>query len=98
LTIDPKIRELHNYELQRLVQFYDAPGAIPDRNLFSYNPHKMKENHFVFLKKSFTVHLKPDGEICNRLKAGTKVYLCQIKGEWTKISWRNGKKKGWLKL
>ena len=44
----------------------------------------MKENHFVFLEKSFTVHLKPDGEICNRLKAGTKVYLCQIKGEWTK--------------
>ena len=63
-----------------------------------YHPHKMKENHSVFLKKSFTVHLKPDGEICNRLKAGTKVYLCQSKGEWTKISWRNGKKKGWLKF
>ena len=44
------------------------------------------------------MHLKPDGEICNRLKAGTKVYLCQIKGEWKKIKWRNGKKKGWVKL
>tara|TARA_Y100000815_G_scaffold32133_1_gene26810 strand:+ start:110 stop:280 length:171 start_codon:yes stop_codon:yes gene_type:complete len=53
---------------------------------------------FIFLKKSHTVHLKPDGEICNRLKAGTKIYLRQIKGEWTNISWRNGKKKGWVKL
>jgi len=58
----------------------------------------MKENNFIILQKSHTVHLKPDGEICNRLKAGTKVYLCQIKGEWKKIKWRNGKKKGWVKL
>ena len=44
------------------------------------------------------MHLKPDGGICNRLQAGTKIYLRQIKGEWTSINWRNGKKKGWVKL
>ena len=58
----------------------------------------MQENDFLFLKKSHTVHLNPDGEICNRLKAGTKVYRHQIKGVWTNISWRNRKKKGWVKL
>ena len=58
----------------------------------------MQENDFIFLRKSHAVHLKPDGEICNRLKTGTKIYLRQIKGEWTNISWRNGKKKGWVKL
>tara|TARA_B110000495_G_C22498549_1_gene306166 strand:+ start:128 stop:304 length:177 start_codon:yes stop_codon:yes gene_type:complete len=58
----------------------------------------VKESNFLFLKKSHTVHLKPDGEICNRLKAGAKVYLHQIKGEWRNISWRNKKKKGWVKL
>ena len=58
----------------------------------------MQESDFIFLKKTHTVHLKPDGEICNRLKAGTKIYLRQIKGEWTNICWRNGKKKGWIKL
>ena len=58
----------------------------------------IEKSDFIFLQKSHTVHLKPDGEICNRLKAGTKIYLCNIKGEWTKISWRNGKKKGWVKF
>ena len=53
---------------------------------------------FYIFAKSHTVHLKPGGEICNRLKAGTKIYLHQIKGEWKNISWRNGKKKGWVKL
>jgi hypothetical protein len=53
---------------------------------------------FIFLQKSHTVHLKPGGETCNRLNAGTKIYLRQIKGEWTNISWRNGKKVGWVKL
>tara|TARA_B110000196_G_C20671777_1_gene442257 strand:+ start:122 stop:340 length:219 start_codon:yes stop_codon:yes gene_type:complete len=53
----------------------------------------MQKNDFIFLQKSHTIHLKPDGAICNRLKAGTKIYLRQIKGEWTNISWRNGKKK-----
>ncbi len=58
----------------------------------------MKKSDFIFLQKSYTVHLKPNGEICNRLKAGTKIYLGPIKDEWTKITWRNGKKKGWVKL
>ena len=53
----------------------------------------MQKNDFIFLQKSHTIHLKPDGAICNRLKAGTKIYLRQIKGEWTNISWRNGEKK-----
>ena len=53
----------------------------------------MQKNDFIFLPKSHTIHLKPDGAICNRLKAGTKIYLRQIKGEWTNISWRNGKKR-----
>ena len=53
----------------------------------------MQKNDFIFLPKSHTIYLKPDGAICNRLKAGTKIYLRQIKGEWTNISWRNGKKK-----
>ena len=53
----------------------------------------MQKNDFIFLQKSHTIHLKPDGAICNRLKAGTKIYLRQIKGEWTNISWRNGGKK-----
>ena len=56
----------------------------------------MQENDFIFLQKSHTVHLKPDGGVCNRLKAGTKICLLQIKGEWTNISWRNGKKRDGL--
>ena len=35
----------------------------------------MQDNDFIFLHKSHTVHLKPDGEICNRLKAGTKTFV-----------------------
>ena len=52
----------------------------------------MQDNDFIFLHKSHTVHLKPDGETCDRLKAGTKIYLRQIKGAWTNISWGNGKR------
>ena len=33
----------------------------------------------VILKKSHTVHLKPEGEICNRLQAGTKVRIIKKK-------------------
>jgi hypothetical protein len=44
------------------------------------------------------VHLKIDGEICNRLKMGVKVQPIQKKGDWIKITWRGGKKKGWIKL
>lgn len=50
----------------------------------------------VSLKKNHTVHLKPDGEICNRLKLGTKVLIVRRKGEWVYINWRSGKKKGWI--
>ena len=52
----------------------------------------------VILKKSHTVHLKPEGEICNRLKAGTKVQVVIKKGDWTLINWRSKKKKGWIFL
>jgi len=50
----------------------------------------------VSLKKNHTVHLKPDGEICNRLKLGTKVKIVRRKGDWAHINWRSGKKKGWI--
>jgi hypothetical protein len=50
------------------------------------------------LKKTHTVHLKPEGEICNRLKQGTRVKLIKRKGDWVHITWRSGKKKGWLHL
>jgi len=50
----------------------------------------------VSLKKNHTVHLKPDGEICNRLKLGTKVQIVKKKGDWAHINWRSGKKKGWI--
>ena len=52
----------------------------------------------VYLKKSHTVHLKPEGEICNRLKAGTKIQVVKTKGDWTLINWRSKKKKGWIYL
>ena len=50
----------------------------------------------VSLKKNHTVHLKPDGEICNRLKLGTKVQIVRRKDNWAHINWRSGKKKGWI--
>lgn len=53
---------------------------------------------YLIIKKSHNVCLKPKGEICNRLKAGTKVYPIQTKGQWTQITWRNGKKKGWIQF
>ena len=52
----------------------------------------------VILKKTHTVYLKPDGEICNRLKAGTKIQVIKKKDDWTLINWRNKKKKGWIFL
>ena len=52
----------------------------------------------VILNKSHTVHLKPEGEICNRLKAGTKVQVAKKKGDWALINWRSKKKKGWIFL
>ena len=50
----------------------------------------------VILKKSHIVHLKPEGEICNRLKAGTKIQVVKKKGDWALINWRSKKKKGWI--
>ena len=44
------------------------------------------------------IFLKPKGEICNRLSAGTKVSVVQRKGQWMKITCRNGKKKGWIQV
>ena len=50
------------------------------------------------LKKTHTVHLKPEGEICNRLKAGTKVQVIKKREDWALINWRSKKKKGWIVL
>ena len=50
----------------------------------------------IILKKSHTVHLKPKGEICNRLQAGAKVRIVKKKGNWAFINWRGEKKRGWI--
>ncbi|MFL2915025.1 MAG: hypothetical protein ACJZ45_01170 [Nitrospinia bacterium] len=52
----------------------------------------------LLLDKSHTVHLKPKGEICNYLKQGTRVKIYKRKGTWFHITWRSGKKKGWIYL
>lgn len=48
------------------------------------------------LEKSTTVHLTANGEICNRLGRGTRIVPVGRKGDWLKITWRRGKKKGWI--
>lgn len=48
------------------------------------------------LDKTYAVHLAPGGEMCNRLARGTRVWSVQRKGDWLKITWRKGKKKGWI--
>ncbi|MFQ5483039.1 MAG: hypothetical protein ACE5ER_09795 [Nitrospinaceae bacterium] len=48
------------------------------------------------LERAVTVHLKPGGEVCNRLSRGVRVHPVQRKGDWLKINWRSGKKKGWI--
>jgi hypothetical protein len=50
----------------------------------------------ITLEKSCFVYLKEGGEICNRLGRGTRVYPIKEKGEWIKVTWRNGRKKGWI--
>lgn len=50
----------------------------------------------ITLEKTHTVHLKEGGEICNRLGRGTRVCPIKRKGEWVKVTWRKGKKKGWI--
>lgn len=52
----------------------------------------------IHLEKSHTVHLKPGGEICNRLQLGTKINILKQKDDWAYINWRSGKKKGWILL
>ncbi len=55
-----------------------------------------KVNDTIVLEKSCYVYLKEKGEICNRLNKGTKVHILKNNGEWIKITWRGGKKKGWI--
>ena len=52
----------------------------------------------IALQASCYVRLKAGGEICNRLKKGARVLPVQRKGDWLKITWRGGKKKGWICL
>lgn len=52
--------------------------------------------HFLNLDKTYTVYLNEKGEVCNRLARGTRVAPVQRKGDWIKITWRKGKKKGWI--
>lgn len=53
-------------------------------------------NHSLILERTHYVHLKENGEVCNRLRKGTQVQLTKRKGEWLKITWKSGKKKGWI--
>lgn len=48
------------------------------------------------LEKSTLVHLRAEGEICNRLARGTRVMPIGRQGDWVQITWRKGKKKGWI--
>lgn len=48
------------------------------------------------LDKTTTVHLTANGEMCNRLARGTRIVPVGRKGDWVKITWRKGKKKGWI--
>jgi hypothetical protein len=48
------------------------------------------------LDKTTTVHLTANGEMCNRLVRGTRIVPVGRKGDWIKITWRRGKKKGWI--
>ncbi len=50
----------------------------------------------ITLEKTCTVFIKQGGEVCNRLKSGTRVTAVQQRDGWIKITWRNGKKKGWI--
>ena len=50
------------------------------------------------LEKGCSVYLKVNGEMCNRLNRGTRIQVVQRKGEWAKITWRSGKKRGWIRL
>lgn len=52
----------------------------------------------IVLQSSCYVYNKANGEICNRLKKGFKVNPVAKKGDWLKITWRGGKKKGWIAL
>ena len=52
----------------------------------------------ISLPSSCYVHIKAGGEICNRLNMGARVQPLQKKGDWLKITWRGGKKKGWIRL
>ncbi|MCF8720684.1 SH3 domain-containing protein [Nitrospina gracilis] len=52
----------------------------------------------IVLEKNHTVHLKEKGEVCNRLNKGTRVKVLQARGNWLQITWRNGKKKGWIEI
>lgn len=56
---------------------------------------KPKSRGLILLKTHY-VYLDKKGEICNRLKLGTRVTPVKRQGDWLKITWRNGKKKGWI--
>jgi len=50
----------------------------------------------ITLGKTHSVHLKPKGEVCNRLQAGARLRILQRKGDWVRVTWRSGKKNGWI--
>jgi hypothetical protein len=60
----------------------------------------MSNDKAIVLEKTHYVYVQAEGEVCNRLRRGTAVMPVgqNRNGEWLKITWRNGKKKGWIKL
>ena len=57
----------------------------------------MEEGFLTFQTLQY-IYFKPKGEVCNYLPAGTRVKILQYRDEWINITWRGGKKKGWVLL
>ncbi len=54
--------------------------------------------NILVLERALCVYLKAKGEVCNRLNKGVRVHVVKRHGDWVHITWRNGKKKGWIFL
>ena len=53
----------------------------------------MQKNDFIFLQNSHTIHLKPDGAICNRLKAVLRFTFVKLKASGQILVGEMGEKK-----
>jgi hypothetical protein len=71
-------------------------GPRPSTPLTNFLTVDLVVEPVITLSKTHSVHLKPRGEVCNWLQAGARVLLLQRKGDWVRITWRSGKKGGWI--